>query len=197
MVNVHEHIERYFLSLSTTAGRLDRASIATVITLLLKALQEQRQIFVMGNGGSGSTASHFLNDFNKSACVESPQKFKVICLNDNIPILLAIANDLSYDMVFVEQLKNYLKAGDLVIGISGSGNSRNIIRAIDYANEHGAVTIGLCGYSGGLLKQRAAYSIHVPIDDMQISEDLHLSLMHLMMRAMQAAIKEGQAEGGH
>ena len=106
------------------------------------------------------------------------KKFKFICLNDNIPSLMAYANDLSFEDIFVEQLKNFYQKGDIVIGISGSGNSMNVLKAIDYANENGGVTVGLTGYSGGKLIEMAQHNVHIPIDDMQIVEDLHMVLDH-------------------
>ena len=107
------------------------------------------------------------------------KRFKSICLNDNVSTMLAYANDLKYEDIFVEQLKNFLSEGDLVIGISGSGNSKNVINAIEYANSVGADTLCMTGYKGGILKQIAKYSLHIPIDDMQIAEDLHLMMFHL------------------
>ena len=114
--------------------------------VLLEAYDHKRQIFVMGNGGSGTTASHFVCDINKGSCFEHEKKFKVVCLNDNIPTILAYANDLSYDKIFVEQLKNFLNEGDIVIGISGSGNSENVLHAVSYAKEKGGGCY--CIYSG-------------------------------------------------
>jgi D-sedoheptulose 7-phosphate isomerase len=104
----------------------------------------------------------------------------MVCLNDNIPTLTAYANDVSYDEVFVEPLRNFLAPGDLVVAISGSGNSRNVLKAIEYANGAGAVTVGLTGYDGGALKKIARYGVNVPIDDMQVTEDLHMVFDHLI-----------------
>ena len=101
-------------------------------------------------------------------------------MNDNIPTILAYSNDVSYDIVFEEQLKNLMSKDDVVLAISGSGNSKNIIRAVDYANTNGATTIGFSGFNGGLLKKKAKVNLHVPIDDMQISEDFHVIAMHIM-----------------
>jgi D-sedoheptulose 7-phosphate isomerase len=180
-MNFLDDIENYFSMLKGAIESTDRESINTVINLLLKAYEEKRQIFIMGNGGSAATASHFACDFNKGLSYEKGKRFKVISLNDNLPILLAYANDVSYEDVFVEQLKNFFNPKDYVIGISGSGNSKNVVKAIEYANQNGGITIGFCGYSGGKLKQIAQYCIHVPINDMQISEDLHMILTHLIM----------------
>ncbi len=136
----------------------------------------------MGNGGSGTTASHFVCDINKGTCLELEKKFKVICLNDNMPTVLAYANDLSYERIFVEQLKNFLQPGDVVIGISGSGNSENIILAISYAREAGAKTIGLSGFDGGRLAQIVDIPFVAAINDMQKVEDVHMIVVHMLMQ---------------
>ncbi|MCK4385251.1 MAG: SIS domain-containing protein [candidate division Zixibacteria bacterium] len=184
-MNFLDDIENYFSMLEGAIDATDRESINTVVNLLGKAYEEERQIFIMGNGGSASTASHFACDFNKGLSYGKRKRFKVISLNDNLPILLAYANDVSYENVFVEQLKNFFNPKDYVIGISGSGNSKNVIKAIEYANQNGGITIGFCGYSGGMLKQIAQFCVHVPINDMQISEDLHMIMTHLIMHVLE------------
>ena len=180
MIDYTKQINNYFSRLGKTMDNLDKQEINNFMNVLLKARDEGKHIFIMGNGGSGATASHYCGDFNKGMSYKQPSKFKLICLNDNAPSLLAYANDISYDDVFVEQLKNFYQKGDLVIGISGSGNSKNVLKAIDYANENGGETIGLTGYDGGELRRKAKHSVHVDIDDMQITEDLHMALCHMM-----------------
>jgi D-sedoheptulose 7-phosphate isomerase len=149
---------------------------------LLSAYEDDKQVFIMGNGGSGSTASHFVCDINKGSCFNLEKRFKVFCLNDNIPTILAYANDLSYDKIFVEQLKNFLRPGDLVIGISGSGNSENVLQAVSYAKEKGAKTIGLSGFSGGKLSKMADIPFVALINDMQKVEDVHMIVVHMLMQ---------------
>jgi len=149
---------------------------------MLSAYHEEKHVFIMGNGGSGSTASHFACDINKGSCFNLEKKFKVICLNDNIPTMLAYANDLSYNKVFVEQLKNFLQPGDVVIGISGSGNSENVIQAVSYAKERGARTIGLSGFDGGKLSQAVDIPFVAVINDMQKVEDVHMIVVHMLMQ---------------
>jgi D-sedoheptulose 7-phosphate isomerase len=183
-MNFLDDIENYFSMLKGAIEATDRESINMIINLLQKAYEEGQQVFIMGNGGSASTASHFACDFNKGLSYGKRKRFKVISLNDNLPILLAYANDVSYENVFVEQLKNFFNPKDYVIGISGSGNSKNVIKAIEYANQNGGITIGFCGYSGGKLKEIAQYTIHIPINDMQISEDLHMIMTHLIMHVL-------------
>lgn len=176
-------IAMYLAKLQNTINNLDKNEINMFINQLLKARDEGRQIFIMGNGGSASTASHFCCDFNKGASYEFDNKrFKFICLNDNVAGMMAYANDVSYDDIFVEQLKNFFNPGDVVIGISGSGNSKNVLKAIEYANSNGGLTMGLTGFGGGKLKQIAHYSVNMNVDDMQISEDLHMMMDHLSMK---------------
>jgi D-sedoheptulose 7-phosphate isomerase len=151
-----------------------------IVDLLLTARTENKTIYVMGNGGSASTASHFVGDLSKGTIVEGFPRFRVVALTDNIPNLLAWGNDSCYEDIFIEQLKNLLNPGDVVIGISGSGNSENVIRAIQYANDQGAVTIGWSGFSGGKLKDIAQIPLVVPSHYMQRIEDIHLLLEHLI-----------------
>ena len=123
-------------------------------------------------------------DFNKGVSSEVERKFRFQCLNDNTPLVMAIANDISYDEVFSYQLKDVLEKNDLIIAISGSGNSKNIVKAVEYAREVGAKVIGITGYSGGKLMDMADYKMHVAVDDMQIAEDLHMVFDHMMMRVL-------------
>jgi D-sedoheptulose 7-phosphate isomerase len=153
-----------------------------LIWAMLDANDTGKQIFVMGNGGSAATASHWVCDINKGCCVNNSPKFKMICLNDNIATMLAYANDLSYDEVFVQQLKNFFNPGDVVIGISGSGNSRNVLKAIEYARDNKGITIGLCGYSGGKLYKMVDIPLLAEVDDMQKTEDLHMIIVHMAMQ---------------
>ena len=182
--NFKPAIAGYVQRLQQAIDGLDHDAIDLFIQTLLRARREKRHIFIMGNGGSAATASHFCCDFNKGASHTSSSRFRFICLNDNVPTLMAYANDLSYDDIFVEQLKNLFEPGDIVIGISGSGNSANVLKAVEYANANAGITIGLCGYDGGRLKKVASQSIHVAVDDMQISEDLHMILDHLCMKVI-------------
>ena len=177
-------ITEYMSRLKGTLDALDKNEINTFINLLLKARDEGRTIFIMGNGGSAATASHFCCDFNKGASYGYEKRFKFICLNDNMATLMAYSNDVSYASAMVEQLKNFFREGDYVIGISGSGNSGNVVNAIEYANANGGITIGLTGYSGGKLKAICHHSVNMGIDDMQISEDLHMMLDHLALRVI-------------
>lgn len=179
-----EGIRLYFDRLVQVLKNLDIGQINKFFEVLRKANNDGKTIYVFGNGGAGATASHMVCDFNKGLSYGKNKRFKFICLNDNIPIMLAYANDVSYEDIFVEQLKNFLTKGDIVIGISGSGNSENVIRAIDYANGVGALTVGLCGYSGGRLKKKAKMFVHIDINDMQIAEDIFMMLTHVAYQVL-------------
>jgi D-sedoheptulose 7-phosphate isomerase len=149
---------------------------------LVTAYHHDKHIFIMGNGGSGSTASHWACDINKGCCLNQGKRFKMIKLSDNIPTRLAYGNDLSYEDIFLEQMINFFVPGDVVIGVSGSGNSQNVIKAIEYANAHGGITVGLCGYSGGKLLGLVQIPVHIAVPDMQKVEDLHLIVGHIFMQ---------------
>lgn len=177
-------IDNYFEKVKLTADNMDRAEIETFINLLVSAHENENTVFVMGNGGSASTASHFACDISKGVSYGKNKRFRVVCLNDNIPTIMAYSNDLSYEDIFVEQLKNLFKAGDLVIGFSGSGNSKNVLKAVEYANSKAGITVGITGYSGGKLKQISKYSVNSNADDMQISEDMHMVLVHIVMQIL-------------
>lgn len=160
---------------------LDIKNINLAMNLLDEAFENGKNVYVFGNGGSASTASHFQNDFNKGISEHTTKKFYFQCLNDNIATVMAIANDIGYDDVFRFQLEGRLKEGDLIIAISGSGNSPNIIRAVEYAHSLGNKVIGLTGYDGGKLQKISDCSLHAPINSMQITEDIHMIFNHLIM----------------
>jgi D-sedoheptulose 7-phosphate isomerase len=179
---------KYINEFKALLDRFPHDTFQKIFKMLLDAYKHDKHIFVMGNGGSGSTASHFACDLNKGCCYGLEKKFKMICLNDNIPSILAYANDHSYEDIFVEQLKNFLKEGDVVIGISGSGNSRNVLKAIEYAKNKGAITIGLCGYDGGALSKMVDIPLVAEINDMQKAEDLHMIVVHMLMQSLSRAV---------
>lgn len=174
----------YFRDLKNTLDKIDLNTFKKINELLFNALENRRQIFTMGNGGSGATAAHLVCDLNKGVSFGQRKKFKAICLNDNLPTLLAYANDVSYSDIFCEQLKNFMLEEDIVIGFSGSGNSENVLKAIEYANKNGGITIGFSGFDGGRLSKITKFSLVVPINDMQKCEDIHLILCHLIMQNM-------------
>lgn len=179
---MNDIIKQYIINLKTTLDNLDQVEILKVAGILKAARDNGNQVFIFGNGGSASTASHFACDINKGVSSSNNKRFKVICLNDNVPIMLAYSNDMGYDVVFSEQLKNQLQPNDVVIGISGSGNSKNIILAMETAKHFGATTIGITGFEGGRLKQIVDSSFNANINDMQLSEDIHMIWVHIMMK---------------
>jgi D-sedoheptulose 7-phosphate isomerase len=184
MKDFSQEINKYFDKLKQVISSIDTSQINNLINLLLDALESGKQIFIMGNGGSAATASHFAGDFNKGLSWNKKNRFKFICLNDNIPTMMSYANDVSYEVIFIESLKNFFQTGDLIIGISGSGNSRNVLNAIEWGNRNGGITIGLSGYNGGKLKEISMHNVHISVDDMQIAEDLHMVLDHCIMKIL-------------
>lgn len=174
----------YLNRLTTVLGALDHKQIDKAVDMIDAAWKAGKQIITLGNGGSSMTALHFINDWNKSIYMSSGRQFRGRSLTDNMGLIMSYGNDLSFEEVFIEQLKNLLQPGDLVLAISGSGNSENVIRAVDYANENGGVTLGLCGYRGGRLKENAQHAVWVDVDDMQLSEDVHSIFGHIVMQRL-------------
>ncbi|NLL02506.1 MAG: SIS domain-containing protein [Mollicutes bacterium] len=154
-------------------------------------------IYVCGNGGSASTASHMQNDFNKGISEYTDLKFNFYCLNDNVSTMMAVANDIGYDEIFRFQLLNKITKNDLLIGISGSGNSKNVLNAAEYAHEVGAKILGMTGYTGGKLKEMANYIMHVDEMDMQIAEDIHMTFDHMMMKIFYNYLTKGEITGNN
>ena len=161
--------------------KLDVEQINAALNRLDETRQKKGRIYICGNGGSAATASHFQNDFNKGVSEYIDVPFRFHCLNDNVATLMAIANDIGYEEVFRFQLRNNLEENDVLVAISGSGNSHNVIRAVEYAKEHGCKIIGLTGFSGGKLKELSDISLHAPVNSMQVTEDIHMIFDHLMM----------------
>ncbi len=174
-------IGNYLNLVIDTIKKLDINAINEAMNALEEARLRNASIYICGNGGSAATASHFVCDFNKGISENLNQKYNVICLNDNVPIMMAIANDLGYDRIFELQLQGKLTSSDLLIAISGSGNSSNIIKAVQYSKSVGASVMAITGYSGGVIDGLADYHLHVPIDNMQITEDIHMIFDHLIM----------------
>jgi D-sedoheptulose 7-phosphate isomerase len=166
------------------AGKLDLRAFDAGVALVRAAFEAGRQIITCGNGGSAYAASHFITDWNKLVTLATGKKFRGISLCDNLGMVTAFANDVSFDEIFVGQLRAILEPGDLVIAISGSGNSPNVVKAVEYANGAGAGTLALIGYDGGRLKQVATHTVWVPSFDMQLCEDVHLMFGHVVMKAL-------------
>ena len=184
MTNFEEAIKNYIKTQQGVLDQLDHSAINSVLNLLVQATEKGKTIYIFGNGGSAATASHFQNDFNKGISEYTEKKFRFQCLNDNIATVLAIANDISFDEIFRFQLDGRLQEGDLVIAISGSGNSKNVLYAAEYAKKQGNMVIGMTGFNGGQLKEICDVCLHAPINSMQITEDIHMIFDHLMMSVL-------------
>jgi D-sedoheptulose 7-phosphate isomerase len=176
--------EIYFKKLKALLSTIDQSQIDMAVQVVYDAWQRGSQVITLGNGGSSMTALHFITDWNKSVFMSSGKPFMGRSLVDNMGLLMAYANDISFQDVFVEQLKNVLRPNDLVIAISGSGNSENVLRAVNYANAHQATTLGLVGYDGGKLKSIAQHVLWANVQDMQLSEDIHAIFGHIVMQRL-------------
>lgn len=192
----------YLDRLQTETARLDQAALRKMSDLIYQAWENDRFVYIFGNGGSGTTASHMAEDLGKSTLRsedlkdESKKRLKVLSLTDNLGWIMAVGNDLAYDQIFVQQLMNYGREGDVVLAISGSGNSPNILAAVDWANRHGLITYGLTGYGGGKLKAMQQHGIHVDLNDMGMVESLHLCVFHWVLNDVFARINgEGRYAG--
>jgi D-sedoheptulose 7-phosphate isomerase len=174
----------YLENLRVVLDGLDRPSFDGAIQAIADGWQAGCQIITLGNGGSSLAALHYVTDWNKSIYLSTGKAFLGRSLVDNMGLVMAYGNDTSFAEVFVEQLRNVMRPGDVVIAISGSGNSENVIRAVDFANENGAVTIGVCGYDGGRLKEKVKHLVWANVNDMQLSEDVHCIFGHIVMRAL-------------
>ncbi|MFN3951941.1 MAG: SIS domain-containing protein [Thermaurantimonas sp.] len=179
---MNQDIQDYFKNAREAIDQIPLSKVSELADAILKVYQDGATIFSMGNGGSGATATHVAGDYVKGASFGLDKRFRFMCLNDNIPALMAISNDISYDAIFEEQLKNFAKQGDLVIGLSGSGNSKNVVNALQWAKDQGIMTAALTGYRGGQCAAIADISIHIPVSDMEIVEDLHMMVFHAVKR---------------
>ena len=187
---------QYLQRLQEQIAGTDQQALQRWADLLYDAWEQEHFVFIFGNGGSGTTASHMAEDLGKSTLSEadlqdsSKKRLKVFSLTDNAGWIMAVGNDLGYDQIFVQQLMNYASAGDLVIAISGSGNSPNVLNAVQWANQQGLKTFGLTGYDGGQLKEEQQDGLHVALDDMGMVESIHLALFHWVLNDVFARINQ-------
>lgn len=179
---------QYITSLQAVLGGLAGQDLGRIESLLLRARADGRMIFIIGNGGSAATASHMANDLNKGATVPGQPRFRALALTDNVPLITAWANDTQYGNVFVEQLANFFEPGDVLVAISGSGNSPNIVAAVEWAARNGAVTVGFSGGDGGQLRRLVEHPVVVPSSRMEQIEDMHLVLAHALCVSLRAQI---------
>ena len=195
-LDLHQYVQR----LQSELQRVDPQEIQAWADLVYDAWQNEKFVFVFGNGGSGTTATHITEDLGKSSLRqedlkdETKKRLKILSLTDTLGWILALGNDVGYDQIFVQQLMNYGSPGDLVIAISGSGNSPNVLAAVDWANRHGLKTFGLTGYDGGKLRRMQHSGMHVPLHDMGMVESIHLALFHWVLNDVFARIN---LEGRH
>lgn len=183
---IKQHTQSYLNEIKQVLDNISLEDIEKIVNIIHDAYQDNKHIFIMGNGGSAATASHFACDLGKGTLHPTDsrriQRFKVTALTDNVALMTAWSNDSSYDNIFSEQLKNLLSEGDVVIGISASGNSRNILNAINVAKEYRAITIGFIGFDGGDLVEIVDASIVARVNRYDIAEDIHLMLTHIITR---------------
>ena len=192
-------IATYIEDIIALLRQVDPREVDALVDALVDAYRNERFVFVIGNGGSAANASHLCEDLGKGTLsdFEGQKRLKILSLTDNVPYIMAWANDEGYERVFVEQLKNFAEPGALLIAISGSGNSANVLRAVEYANRHGMKTFALTGYDGGRLKQIAHESLHVRSDNMGAVETVHAVVIHYLMDglcAKYAALSAGDPE---
>jgi D-sedoheptulose 7-phosphate isomerase len=179
--------EEYLSYFNNSLNSLDHGEILQFIELLANAYEKEQTVFVIGNGGSAANASHFANDLAKGTLQSKNQRkrLRALSLTDNVALMTAYGNDDGYASIFEQQLRTYARPGDIVIAISGSGNSPNVIGAIEWANANGMHTVGVTGFNGGKLKQMAKSTVHVPLDDMCTSESVHSVIFHYVALELQ------------
>lgn len=171
-------IKDYLTTLREEIANLPVESIEEMSELLSEVYENNKSVFVMGNGGSSANASHFVCDLVKGLSYPGGKRFRALSLCDNTPLLTATANDCGYENVFCEQLENFLQSGDLVIAVSGSGNSRNVVRGIELARKKKAITVGVLGSPGGMLKDMVDLAVVAPSENLERIEDLHSIIFH-------------------
>lgn len=186
-------LQDYFDAEIRLLSHIDLARVDQVTALLKRARKEHRRIFLFGNGGSGSTASHFACDLGKGTIKPSLERFRVIALNDSMPTLTAYANDMGYEHVFSEPLLSLAEKGDVAIAFTGSGNSMNVVRGMEMADKCGLVTVGFTGFAGGKVQDLVQYHVNVPSDLMGMIEDVHLVMTHGMCEVLK--IEHGDDHG--
>ncbi len=194
MIEMDKFVAAYFRELTHIFGRISAKDITAITDIIHKAYANERTIFILGNGGSATTASHFACDLGKGTLSrvydQNEKRFKVVSLTDNVATISAYANDLSFDDIFVQQLRNLVHKGDVVIAITGSGNSKNVIKAMKYARDCGAVTVGMLGFDGGKVRKLLDKYVLVPSNHYGRIEDVHLIIEHLITDYLRTKIKD-------
>lgn len=194
-------IKKYFSEMKEVIDKISRKDINEIVEVLFRAWKNDRHVYIMGNGGSASTATHFMCDLMKTTVVESKKRVKATALVDNIPLVSALTNDCGFSEIYIEQLKNVFNRGDVVIAISvhgGSGSdkaglwSQNLLKALQYAKDNGGVAIGLAGFDGGAMKKLADYCLVVPANSTPQVESLHAAITHLICLCLKNRIESEQ-----
>ena len=198
MLGIQLSVREFLKRVEQELGRIDPTEIQSLADLIFDCYRRDGTVFICGNGGSGSNASHLCEDLGKGSLRredfedDSKRRLRVLSLTDCTPYILAWANDEGYERIFVEQLKNLARRGDLLIAISGSGNSPNVLRAVEWANQREITTFGCTGFTGGKLREIAQHNFHVPLDDMGIVESIHLTAFHWIVDDMHRRIGMGE-----
>jgi D-sedoheptulose 7-phosphate isomerase len=196
MIN-EKFLTGYFSEMKEVIDRMPLEKLDRAIEALFDAWKQERQVFLLGNGGSAATASHAANDFNKATVVEGKKRFRAFCLSDNVPLVSALTNDLGWSEVYVEQLKNYFRPGDYVVVFSVHGGkaeepgrewSQNLLKAMQYARDHGGKTIAFTGYDGGAMKDLADLCVIIPVNSTPQTESFHMALEHLIVTCLREKI---------
>lgn len=183
-------VGKYFDDLALAIEKMPLRTIEQIVEALLQAYESSRMIYLFGNGGSAALASHFACDLGKGATNGSSKRFQVLAFTDNVPLITAWANDARYEDIFAEQLINFVRPNDIAFAISGSGKSPNVLRALKVARDASAFTIGITGFQGGGMKDLCDLCLTVPSNNMQIIEDLHLSITHAVFTALRVKLAE-------
>ncbi len=196
MLGTELNVEAYMNRFGELLKQLDATQIVGLSDAIYQCYEQGTTVFICGNGGSGSNSSHFCEDLGKSTLDpkdfenDDVKRLRVMSLTDNTPYILAWGNDEGFDRIFVEQLKNFAQPGDLLIAISGSGNSPNILKAVEWSNRHQVTTWGITGYTGGKLSESAQHELHVPLDDMGMVESVHMLAFHWVLNDVHARINQ-------
>jgi len=175
-------VKEYIEKLGAILSEINPDDVANIVEALEKTLEDKSRIYIIGNGGSAATASHMVNDLGAGLRRRGIVNFDVVSLADNTPVVTAIANDIGYENIFFMQMKGLIKKSDIVIAISCSGDSPNVVKAVDYAHNFGCKIIGITGFKGGYLKQISDINFHInaPKDDYGLVEDAHMVLDHII-----------------
>jgi len=190
------NFNNYIEYLEKAIASVEHTQVESFIELLYRAYKNKKMVFVIGNGGSAANASHLAQDLAKGtrSTLEQETRIKALSLTDNLPFVTALGNDDGYDTIFEQQLRTFASSGDILVCISGSGNSPNIIKAVEWANKNGLETVGITGFNGGKLKTLNRHSVHVPLNDMCTAESVHSIIFHYVIIKLQERMKDGKAD---